>query len=97
MVIYPKQEQAYRDAVDRGDWYAANLFYIPPIYRPWELIESDMRMEELVANFEAEQKFVGELPEDLLETYIKMKFNIIEPKVESKKPLSFWDWIFKGR
>ena len=60
-IIYPKQEQAYRDAVDRGDWYAANLFYMPPIYRPWEQIEMDMKFERMEAEFKAEQKFVDEL------------------------------------
>ena len=94
-VIYPKQCKEYYDAVEKEDWWAAELWRMPIIYRSWESVQSEMRMNEIVANYEAETKFAEELPPELLDTYIKVKFNI---KEEPIKTSSFWsfDWLFKN-
>lgn len=90
-VIYPKQCKEYHEAVEAEDWFAANLWYMPPIHRRWADIESDMRFNELIANQEAETKRIDSMTNEELHLEIEMKYP--EPKVKRTKP-SFLSWLF---
>lgn len=78
----PEQCQEYYDAKERGDVYAMHIWYQPPIYRPLEMIQADMRFRELEDNFKAEMKRIEETPNELLRIELEMRFK--EP--EKKRP-----------
>ena len=93
-IIYPEQCKEYYKALEDGDMWAANLWYIPPIHRSWEDIQSDICFNEIVERHEAEQKFIEETPNELLRVMIENKFGSVAPKKE-KTNKTFWQWLFE--
>jgi uncharacterized Fe-S cluster-containing protein len=92
-IMYPKQCKAYYKALEDGDGYAANLLHLPPVTKPLYMIESEMRFQEIVDNYEAEAKRIEETPNEMLRLELEIKYG----DKHYTKPTSLLERVFGKR
>lgn len=73
-VTYAKQCDAYYEAKERGDVYAMHMLFLPPVYKPLWVIKSEIKMLELKAQLDYELKRTKNMPKELLELEMRLKY-----------------------
>jgi hypothetical protein len=75
-VYYPEQCQEFHNAIKEGDCSKAYWLHIAPIYKSYEMIQSEVRMIDLVEDHKAEMKRIDEMPADMLLMEMKFKYGV---------------------
>ena len=84
--IYPKQDQSYYDALERRDGFAAHLLHLPYVQTQTHLLESQMRMIDLIEDHKEDQERFAKLSPEMQLLEIQMRFGV---KIKPDRKLKF--------
>jgi hypothetical protein len=72
---YPKQCDAYHKAIENKDIYAAHMLHLPYVARDVKMIQFEIDMLAKKQALDEELERVNNLPKELLDLEIKMRFS----------------------
>lgn len=72
---YPKQCDAYYEALEKKDWYAVQMFHLPYEPRDPKSIQFEIDMIARKQALEEELERINNLPKELLMIEMKMRFS----------------------
>ena len=89
--IIPEQDPEFYKALEEGDALKAHLLHKPTWYKPYWMIESEMKLAQLEAEHKAELKRIEEMPLEQLKIEMELRYG--KPNAPNAKQRMLFGFI----